>query len=47
MLFGKAAAQERLIADLDTVYRRIQSRHGISSGDFPDVNFMRAKLKVT
>jgi len=39
-------AKQRLIDELDTVYRRIQSRYGVSAGDFPDINQMRRKLKV-
>lgn len=45
-LFGREVAKQRLIDELDTVYRRIQSRYGVSAGDFPDINQMRRKLKV-
>ncbi|XP_067942390.1 EH domain-containing protein 3-like [Watersipora subatra] len=45
VMFRKQQAKERLINELDLVYRRIQSRHNISPGDFPDMNLMKRKLK--
>lgn len=44
--FGKEDRKRELIDGLSVVYRKIQAKHGISPGDFPDLVSMQRKLMV-
>jgi len=44
LLFGKEDKKARLLANLDGIFRRIESENGFSSGDFPNVDSMREAL---
>uniref|UniRef100_A0A915DGK5 DUF5600 domain-containing protein n=1 Tax=Ditylenchus dipsaci TaxID=166011 RepID=A0A915DGK5_9BILA len=42
---GKEKKKQQLIQKLDTIFNEIQRKHGISAGDFPDVDKMRESLQ--
>lgn len=44
-MIGKEKKKKDLIAKLDKIYEQIQREHGISAGDFPDINKMRENLQ--
>jgi len=44
LIFGKDDKKARLLANLDGIFRRIESENGFSSGDFPNVDSMREAL---
>jgi len=44
-MLGKEKKKKELIAKLDKIFEQLQREHNISSGDFPDVNKMRANLE--
>ena len=44
--FFKGKKKLEIIDSLDTIYKKIQSEHDMSDGDFPDQKNMKEKLKV-
>jgi len=46
-LMGKDKKQNKLIADLPTVFRTILKKHGLAPGDFPDITTFSSKLRET
>jgi GTPase SAR1 family protein len=46
-LMGKEKKQNKLIADLPTVFRTILKKHGLAPGDFPDITTFSSKLRET
>ena len=44
--FFKGRKKIEIIDSLDTIYKKIQSEHDMSDGDFPDQKNMKEKLKV-
>lgn len=46
-LMGKEKKQNKLIADLPTVFRTILKKHGLAPGDFPDIATFSSKLRET
>jgi len=44
-LMGKSKKKQELIGNLNLVYQELASKHGLSMGDFPDVNATRGKLE--
>ena len=46
VLFFKERKKQEIIEGLDTIYRRIQTEHDLSAGDFPDQTVMKEKLKL-
>jgi EH domain-containing protein 1 len=46
-MMGKEKKQKKLIADLPNVFRSIMKKHGLSAGDFPDINKFSEKLAET
>jgi len=44
-VMGKDSKKKELIKKLDEVYTKLQDEHNIPAADFPDVDFMREKLK--
>ena len=44
LIFGKEDKKARLIANLDSIYRKIEVEKGFSAGDFPNVDQMRELL---
>jgi EH domain-containing protein 1 len=44
-MIGKEKKKKELIQKLDKIFEQLQKEHGISPGDFPDVNKMRANLE--
>jgi EH domain-containing protein 3/EH domain-containing protein 1 len=45
-MFGKKKKQEALLANLDQEFLKIQQRHHISPGDFPNVDRFRQALTL-
>jgi GTPase SAR1 family protein len=45
-VFGKESKQAELIAQLPTIYKQIQQKHGFHASDFPSVEKMREWLKI-
>jgi len=45
MFFHREATKDRLIRELNSVYKKIQRKHNISAGDFPDCQTMQRKLR--
>lgn len=43
-VMGKDKKQQKLIAELPTVFRTIMKKYGLSPGDFPDITQFSAKL---
>ncbi|KAI6237274.1 hypothetical protein M3Y95_00247800 [Aphelenchoides besseyi] len=44
-MIGKEKKKKELIQNLDKIFEQLQKEHGISPGDFPDVEKMRENLK--
>ena len=44
MLMGKAKTQNKLIADLQTVFRSVHKKYNLAFGDFPDFEDFKSKL---
>uniref|UniRef100_A0A915N2E2 Achaete scute target 1 n=1 Tax=Meloidogyne javanica TaxID=6303 RepID=A0A915N2E2_MELJA len=44
-MIGKEKKKKELIQKLDKLFEQLQKEHGISPGDFPDINKMRANLE--
>lgn len=44
-MIGKEKKKKELIQRLDKIFEQLQREHNISSGDFPDINKMRAHLE--
>lgn len=44
-MIGKEKKKKELIQNLDKIFETLQKEHGISPGDFPDVEKMRENLK--
>jgi len=44
LIFGKDDKKARLIANLDTIYKKIEAEKGFSPGDFPNIDQMRESL---
>ena len=46
MSFFKERKKQEIIENLENIYRRIQTEHDISAGDFPNPTIMKEKLGV-
>jgi len=44
LMFGKEDKKARLIANLDSIYKKVEAEKGFSAGDFPNVDQMREML---
>ncbi|KAL7073350.1 hypothetical protein ACQ4LE_007199 [Meloidogyne hapla] len=44
-MIGKEKKKKELIQKLDKLFEQLQKEHGISPGDFPDINKMRGNLE--
>ena len=45
MLFGKDSAKQKLIDNLSEVYTKVQQKHDVPAGDFPDIERMKKLLQ--
>lgn len=46
-VFGKDTKKKELIKNLDKIYEKIHRVHGISPGDFPNIQKMRESLELS
>ncbi|XP_076815595.1 EH domain-containing protein 3-like isoform X2 [Clavelina lepadiformis] len=46
-VFGKEKAKNKLINDLEKIYGELANKYNISLGDFPNVQKMKERLKIT
>ena len=47
MFFQREATKDKLIRELNLVYKKIQRKYNISAGDFPDCQTMQRKLRAS